>query len=138
MTRLKFIPLVTLLLIICSSWKFQDTADFEFDDCYGNFITIKQIDKVPAPLDTAFFQSEIKGTLFDKTQPNSKLRFHYLIEIKPSKGKSEFEFRVMAIPRTKDIAEILKYQGWSHYLVAIKQSKGRSKIKSVEFLSPEI
>jgi len=133
---IKFLTLV-IVLVLCASWAVQPDDDFDFDDMSGNFITLKEYRKLPAPLDTTFIKSVIRGSLFNKEEKNG-LRFHYIIELKGTKQKNEYALRVSAIPRTRDVAEVLKYQGWKNYTMVVKDVKGQPGLKTVKFLSAEI
>ncbi|MFT3823590.1 MAG: hypothetical protein QM731_06695 [Chitinophagaceae bacterium] len=112
--------------------------DFDFDDLYGNTITLKNPGQLPSPLDTAFIRLNITGASFRNVSDTSE-RFHFRIEeIRTVKKSKQFEFRVFIYPKTTNVEKILKYQGYRHYLVKVSKLGRELKLDSIAFLFFEI
>lgn len=130
-----------LLLMVCWSWTVQKNTntDFSYSDAYGNKITIENIQNLPDPLDTNFFKSNLNSSDFNKKLSETTLRCDIIIvAIRTIKKKKKFELRITTVPKTKDIQEILKYQGCSLYRMIIKKINNNLKIERLDFLQAEI
>jgi hypothetical protein len=130
----------TLLLLLFSYAAWGQTSinsKFSFVDSYGNKITIDSTCKLPKALDTTFLKLNLNGLHFGKELTEIRYDYH-ITDIKVKKKKKEFELRVLQIPKSKDVYEILGESGYSYYLMSLKKVKGIIQIGSVVYLESEI
>jgi len=141
MTRkLNYILTSFLVLIVHSGWTQTTNSNFSYTDIYGNNITVINVDKLPAHLDTTFFKLNLTGVYFGRTITERTLRYDYtLSDIKRTKKKNEVEFTLIIVPHTKEIEEVLKHLGGpSHYKMTLKRKNNKLRIDKVEFTYGEI
>jgi hypothetical protein len=131
-----FIFFSAIQFIASVQTKKDSATSFEYQDAYGNTISVRDISRLPSILDTAFLKSKVNGRLFSGPTA-SKTIFHYAInEITVIKKDQVFELRIHKYPKTEDVIELVKNNGYVHYKLYLK--KGKSEIERVEFLYGEI
>lgn len=136
----RILILPALLIVACTALSQAPVrTEYQFNDDAGNTFSIRGINKLPAPLDTAFLRQCLNASDFLPTKHEPLYRYFYVIkEIKVIKKKSAFELTVMATPKTNDVAVILKTHGNAHYKLKINKRKKDSKGATIEYLFAEI
>ena len=138
--KLIYILTVLLTITVYSGRTQTIPKNFSFVDSYGDSLTITNADKLPPPLDTTFFKTNLTSSYFDTALIQKTSRYDYILsDIKRTKKKNEFEFVLRVVPHSKNIEEILNFLGgFSHYRMTLKKVNSRLLIDSIEFLYGEI
>ena len=110
----------------------------KFSDKYGNEFLINNVESIPNRLNSDFLKENLIGTYFVKNLTESEFRYKFnIIEIDRI-NRNNYRLRIMIIPQTDNIREILKYQGLSNYKLKIKTSKSGIEFRNIEFMYGEI
>ncbi|MGE5428286.1 MAG: hypothetical protein ACM3O8_10355 [Methylococcaceae bacterium] len=138
----KLVFILTLILTIkaYSGWTQTTQPSFSFVDLYGDTLTITNVNRLPRPLDSTFFKTNLTGLHFDTTLTHKNIRYDYiLLDIKGAKKKNEFEFALRIVSHSREAEDLIKYLGGpSHYRMTIKKVDGRLVIDTIEFLYGEV
>jgi len=110
----------------------------KFSDNYGNEFLIDNADSIPNRLNSDFLKDNLEGTYFVKNIPESGFSYKFnIIEIHRI-NRNNYRLRIMIIPQTDSIREILKYQGLSNYKLKIKTGENGIELRNIEFMYGEI
>ena len=113
-------------------------SSFSYTDASGNNITIQNCETLPWPIDTAFLKHNLNGNLLNCFRAGDTTRYSYVIELTKSKEEKGFHLRILAVPQTDNIEEILGHYGWFHLLMRIRNVDGGYKIRQIDYLYGEI
>jgi len=126
-------------MFIALSFGFQsvDNSLIEFTDEYGNEFNISSSESVFETLTVEFLKENLNGTYFVKNLAESECDYNIGIEIYKI-NRNNYRLRLMVIPETDNVREILKYQGFSNYKLKIKRKRKLIELESIEFMYGEI
>ena len=126
-------------MFIALSFGFQsvDNTLIEFTDEYGNEFNISSSESVFQNLTAEFLKENLNGTYFVKNLAESECDYNIGIEIYKI-NRNNYRLRLMVIPETDNVREILKYQGFSNYKLKIKRKRKLIELESIEFMYGEI
>lgn len=127
------------IMFITFSFGFQSVDEnlVEFTDKYGNEFKISGSESVFKNLNYEFLEENINGTYFVKNMAESE--YDYILSITIHKiNRNNYRLRLMIIPKTQNVREIMKYQGFSNYKLKIMRKRKAIELESIEFMYGEI
>ena len=127
-------------LLIGTLFGFQlaENDVIKFSDNYGNEFMIDNAESIPNRLNSDFLKANLSGIHFIEKITESEFRYKFnIIEIDRI-NRNNYKLRIMIIPQTDNVREILKYQGLSNYKLKIKTGKNGIELHNIEFMCGEI
>lgn len=127
------------IMFISFSFGFQSVDEnlVEFTDKYGNEFKISGSESVFKNLNYEFLEENVNGTYFVKNMAESE--YDYILSITIHKiNRNNYRLRLMIIPKTQNVREIMKYQGFSNYKLKIMRKRKAIELESIEFMYGEI
>ncbi|WP_289024542.1 hypothetical protein [uncultured Salegentibacter sp.] len=127
-----------LLIGILFGFQIAENDTLKFSDNYGNEFLINDDKSIPNRLNFDFLKDNLNGTYFIENISESEFRYKFnIIEIERL-NRNNYRLRIMIIPQTDNLREILKYQGFLNYKLKIKKSNGGIELRNIEFMYGEV
>jgi hypothetical protein len=128
---------ITIGFILIGTLFGFETAEndvLKFSDNYGNEFLIDNAESIPNRLNSDFLKANLSGIQFMEKIAESEFRYKFnIIEIDRI-NRNNYRLRIMIIPKTDNVREILKYQGISNYKLKIKTGKNGIELRNIEFM----
>jgi hypothetical protein len=111
----------------------QEVDFFSYIDKYGNTISFTKETDIPSPLNLAFIEKNLHGSLFTS---DSTRQYNITIQkVKTIKKNQKYELGVFITPEERELPNLLESFGFGYFTYTLslrKESKGKFEMIIVE------